>query len=278
VTMDTKFLGPDDRSNTPYPRHDEIVALLSDRKAPRRMGNAIVVPTDVLLPSHVACMVVIEGGATGNEITASDAGASLACVLEAGLEINLLVTRAASRAAQQYGISLEKGVLRSQPEAISEARYLVMCMANAMHSVAVAALAAARRVEKTRFRVRVQQELNHIFSQQNIRRHSELRGFSQDSHHFDFVIGLPRGMKLALDVPIPESSSIAAVVLRQADIRAARIDGVKQAIAYDKADHWTTSGLAQLQLARVDLISSENLRVGLEAVAAEGWGDNEERL
>jgi hypothetical protein len=81
VTMDTKFLGPDDRSNTPYPRHDEIVALLSDRKAPRRMGNAIVVPTDVLLPSHVACMVVIEGGATGNEITASDAGASLACVL-----------------------------------------------------------------------------------------------------------------------------------------------------------------------------------------------------
>jgi hypothetical protein len=85
--MDTKFLGPGEGSNASYPGHDAIVALLSDRKAPRRMGNAIVVPTDVLLPSHVACVVVIEGGASGNEITASDAGASLACVLEAGLEI-----------------------------------------------------------------------------------------------------------------------------------------------------------------------------------------------
>jgi hypothetical protein len=38
--------------------------------------------------------VAIEGGATGHEITASDAGAALACVREAGLEISAAVEKA----------------------------------------------------------------------------------------------------------------------------------------------------------------------------------------
>lgn len=250
-------------SNTAYPRHDDIIALLSARKAPQRMGDAIVVPTDVLLPSNVTCVVVIEGGAVGNEITASDAGAALACVREAGLEVNAAVERAAIRAAQPFGVSMEKGVLRSQPEAISEARYLVLCMANAMTSVANAALTAAKKHEKVRFRERVQKELASIFAEDRVQRNASLRGFSQDTHRFDFVVGLGEGKKLALDVPIPDPSSIAAVVLRQADMRAAGLQSVRQAIAYDKEDHWTSSGLAQLQLAQVPLVTSDNLRIGL---------------
>jgi hypothetical protein len=41
------------------------------------MGDAIVVPTDVLLSSNVTCVVVIERGATGQQIAASDARTAL---------------------------------------------------------------------------------------------------------------------------------------------------------------------------------------------------------
>jgi hypothetical protein len=184
-------------------------------------------------------------------------------VLEAGLTITANVERAAARAAQAFGISLEGGTLRSQPEAISEARYLVMIMANAMQSVAAAALGAAKRNEKTRFRERVQEELNSIFKEDRVRKNGVLRGFSQETHRFDFVISFRDARKLALDVPIPDPSSIAAVVLRQSDMRAAGLMEVRQAIAYDEDDRWTSSGLAQLQLAQVPLITSENLRASL---------------
>ena len=268
MIMDFKTFTAEPGSNKPYPRHDEIIALLRDRRPPQRMGDAIIVPTDVLLPSNVTCIVVIEGGATGHEITASDAGAAMACVREAGLEVSAAVERAAARAAQPYGMVLEKGVLRSQPEAVAEARYLVLCMANTMSIVANAALSAARKQEKTRFRERVQKELNLIFAQDRVQKNAPLRGFSQDTHRFDFVVGFGEGRKLALDVPIPDPSSIAAVVLRQTDMRAAELQNVRQAIAYDKEDHWTSSGLAQLKLARVPLVTSEHLRVGLTDL---GW-------
>jgi hypothetical protein len=246
-----------------YPRHDEIIAALSIRKPPSRVGDAIVMSTDVLLPSNVTCVVVIEGGAAGHEITASDAGAALACVREAGLEVNGSVERAAARAAQSYGLSMERGILRSQPESISEARYLVLCMANAMSHVANAALAAAKKHEKVRFRERVQSELTSIFAENRVHRNGVLRGFSQDTHKFDFVVGFEHGRKLALDVPIPDPTSIAAVVLRQADMRAALDENIRQAIAYDKGDKWTSSSLAQLQLAKVPLVTAGNLRAGL---------------
>ena len=260
--MATSFISPPS-----YPRHNELVAALAFRGQPRRLGDAILVPTDVLLPNGTNLVAVVEGGKAGDRITVTDAGAALSQVADAGLEVSDKVLTAAKSAAGKRGTVIEAGALRFGPVPLEEARLAVVMLANTARDVAEAALQMGRKHEQIRFRERVRMELARIFNNASVQAGATLIGASTDKHRFDYLVALPGGRRLALDVPLPDHNSVAAVTLRQLDLKAAELPGMRQAIAYDDRDRWPSSTLMQLRLANVPVVHAGALESGLKEVA-----------
>jgi hypothetical protein len=252
----------------PYPRHDEIIDALKERNVVRRLDNVVLATTDVLLPSGSQIVVLVEGGAFGDRVTASDTGAALISVAEAGLELDAAAYASMRRLAAKLGLSLEAGILRSEPVSPGEAAYAVVLLANGAREIARAAFDVGRRQGRLRFRERVEQELGKVFGSAIVQKSARLNGYSEDSLRFDYLVTLDNHCRLVVDAPIPDGSSIASVVLRQADIKAAQIPGMHQAIIYDEGDNWRSGSLAQLKLARVPLINARFLQDGLMAAIA----------
>ena len=250
----------------PFPRHDDISALLQSRNSCLRLGGSIVAATDVILPNGSQVVIIIEGGASGERVTASDAGAALISVSEAGFSLDEGAYSSVKRFARSLGLSLSNGVLRSEPVSPDEAAYAVVTLANGVREVARLAFEAGHRQERKRFRERVEGELSRIFVAATVRKSARLRGASEDNLRFDYLVTLDPSRRLVVDAPVPDGSSIAAVVLRQSDLRAAHIMGLHQAIIYDEEDRWPSASLSQLRLAQVPLVSARRLQVGLTAV------------
>jgi hypothetical protein len=249
-----------------YASHAEIAEKLASRSKIKRLESSILVPTDVLMPGGVNIVAVIEGGATGDRITATDAGVALSHVIESGFAITAGIQSAAAKAAKASGLSYEQGVLRTPPVGIQHSAWLVRLIANGTREVAVAALEAARRRERIRFRDRVQYELSKIFGEASVDVGVRLSGVSTDTHRFDYLLSWS-GHRIAIDVPVPESGSVAAVVLRQTDLRESQPGGLRQAIAYDQDDRWPSSTLAQLKLAKVPLVRASHLESDIRTAA-----------
>jgi hypothetical protein len=252
----------------PYPRHDEIMFALKERNVVRRLDNVVLATTDVLLPNGSQVVVLVEGGASGDRVTASDAGAALISLAEAGLELDAAACASMRRLAAKIGLILEAGILRSEPVSPDEAAYAVILLANGAREIARAAFDVGRRQERRRFREKVEQELGKIFGSAIVQKSARLNGYSEDSLRFDYLVTLHNRTRLVVDAPVPDGSSIASVVLRQADIKAALIPGMHQAIIYDEGDHWRSSSLAQLKLAQVPVINARFLQDGLMAAIA----------
>jgi hypothetical protein len=241
------------------PRRDSVLAALMTRRAPRRRGDAVVFPTDVMLPSGVNVVAYIEGGRAGDRVTATDGGDALHEVIATGRELTDHAMRAAGRAAKRYGLTLEGTVLRSLPEAIEDARAAAILLANGARAVAEAALAASRKRERAMFRDRVRADLLRIFDDSKLQQRAPMAGASEDQHRFDWLVGMPGGRHLVLDVPVPDHSSIAAVIVRHLDLKELHRSDVVQAITYDDRDEWATQQIAQLRLAQADLIPAQFL-------------------
>lgn len=255
-------------TGAPFPRHGELVAALSDRHTARRLDDAILAPTDVTLPSGAVLVAVIEGGKAGDRITISDAGAVLTDMADTGARVTEAVRRAFRLAARRHGLESEHAQLRLGPVAIDDAAPAIALFANAARAVADAIAIAARKSSRERFRERVRAELGRIFDMRSVHPDGPLQGKSASTHRFDYVVTLDGGRQLAIDAPVPDQSSIAAVLLRQMDVRAADLPNVRQAIAYDDGDEWPTPSLAQLHLAGVSLVRAENLERGVRDVVA----------
>lgn len=224
--------------------------------------------TDVLLPSGALVVAHVEGGVAGDRVSAHDGGAALAEVRQAGFVLTQHVLRAARSAAGRAGLSVEGSVLRSPPEALSDARVAVVVLANGARTVAEAALAAARKKDRLRLRDRVAQQLREIFGDVAIRQEAPLVGSSRAAHRVDWLVRLSDTRQLAIDVPVPDSSSIAATVLRQIDLRRGSIAGLRQAIAFDEDDEWTAAELSQLAMAEVPLVSARHMADQLRTMMA----------
>jgi hypothetical protein len=232
----------------------------------RVMGQAT--PTDVLLPSGALVLAYIDGGVAGDRVSAHDGGAALAEVRQAGFAMTQQVMRAARSAAGRAGLSVEGSILRSPPEALADARVAVIILANGARAVAEAALTAARKKDRIRLRDRVAQQLREIFGDVAIRHEVPLLGGSRTSHRVDWLVRLSDSRQLAIDVPVPDSSSIASTVLRQIDLRRGSISGLHQAIAFDEDDEWTATELSQLAMADVPLVSSRRMAEQLRTMIA----------
>jgi hypothetical protein len=252
----------------PFPRHDEITDALRRRNVVSRLGDVLLVTTDVLLPNGSQVIAVVEGGAAGERITVSDAGAALISVAEAGLALDGAANASMRRLATKLGLSLVGGILRSEVVPPDDAGYAVTLLANGAREIAKAAFDAGRRQERCRFRERVEQELGSIFGAAIVQKGARLSGYSEDTLRFDYLVTLSNHRRLVVDAPVPDGSSIASVVLRQADIKAAKIPDMHQVIVYDEADHWRSTSLAQLKLAQVPLVSARFLQAGLMAAVA----------
>lgn len=242
-----------------------VAADLCGRAVARVDRDHIVVPTDVLLPTGASVVVLVEGGNGGGRITATDGGAALYALADAGLPYGPRVEAAARSAAKRAGLVFGDGILRTRQAEAGDAHALVALCANGARLVAEAAMQAARKVERERFRDRVVTELKRLFQDWTFRAGAELVGFSQEPLRFDWLVGLPGGRQLALDTPVPDHSSVASMIMRQLDLQARRPQHVVQAIAYDEHDDWPATTLRQMQLVGVPLVSAASLGPGLSA-------------
>ncbi|MBX9700382.1 MAG: hypothetical protein K2X74_13165 [Acetobacteraceae bacterium] len=247
--------------------HDRLVGMLSDRLRARRHAGRVIAPTDVLMPNGVILVAIVEGGLAGDRVTVSDGGAALAQLGDAGLSLADQGIAKVRAAARKRGLSMEGSVLRSHPVPLEEAEVEVIRLANAAREIADLAFQSTRKQERARYRDRIQIELHRIFSEASVQSHAPLRGYSEETLHFDWVVTMPGGSQLALDAPVPEHSSVASVVMRQMDLAAMRPGRIVQAIAYDDRDAWPSSAIRQLQLARVPVIAAESLEPGLRKLA-----------
>jgi len=247
--------------------HDTVIAMLVARARARRVANAVLASTDVLLPSGTTFVAVIEGGKSGGRITVNDAGAALAQVSEIGLEITDRVITAARSTAGKFGLLFEQGILRSQPGEITDAVADLILFANAVRDVSVAAIHAAKIHDRSRFRERIRAALGRIFQSGSVQTGATLEGASSDHHRYDYLIHIEGEQRLVLDVPVPDHNSVAAVTLRQLDLKAMAKPDLHQAIAYDDADKWPSASLAQLRLAQVPVIRANDLERGLRSAA-----------
>lgn len=245
---------------------DDVLEALNPRRPLRRRGGAVVFPTDVMLPSGVNVVAYVEGGQAGDRVTATDGGDALHEVIATGRVLTDHAMRAAARVARRHGLTLEGTVLRSHPEAVEDARAAAIWLANGARAVAEAALAASRKRERALFRDRVRADLLRIFDDSKLHQRAILAGASEDKHRFDWLVGMPGGGHLVLDVPVPDHSSIAAVIVRHLDLKELHRPDVRQAITYDDSDEWPTQQIAQLRLARVDLIPAQFLVEKLRAL------------
>ncbi|WP_424813594.1 hypothetical protein [Roseococcus sp. YIM B11640] len=239
------------------------------RPVARVSGSHLLVPTDVMLPNGATVLVFLDSGQAGARVTAMDGGAALAQVTDAGREVTPAVFAAARGAAKPFGLSLEGTILRSAPEALEDARTAILLLANGARAVADAALAAARKQDRQRFRDRVRAELTRIFADAMVRPHASFSGESQERHNFDWLVSISPDLQLAIDTPVPEHASIAAAVMRNLDVGKRHVRGLRQAIAYSEDDGWTASELAQLRLANVPIIPAPALEASLRDLADE---------
>lgn len=244
---------------------DGVLAALAARPAARRTLDGVLVPTDVLLPNGATVLAIVQGGA---RVTVTDGGAALHQLSDAGLPISARVMAVARGTATRYGVSLERGALRTPPEAIADTWAAVVILANAAKAVAEAAIDAARKVERQTFRDRVREQLDKIFGHTSVHPNTPIPGSSTDRHRFDWLIALPGGVRIALDTPVPDSSSINATVVRHLDVRESHNEAIKQAIAYDDRDAWSASAIQRLQLARVPVVVAAALEPMLRNMAA----------
>lgn len=223
-------------------------------------GDAVLIGTDVLLPNGLAIVLTVEGGAQGNRFVVSDVGAALAVLSDSGLPSGKNVIAAANRAALSRNLRLEGAAVVSPHVEADDIPATIKWVADGSRRVAEAAIAEARRKERRLLRQRVEGDLQTIFQDATIRLRGVLRGRSNDAHKFDFLVRGLSGFQLALDAPTPDASSIAAVIVRHLDVKAAGIAGLRQVIAYDDADTWPSKSLDQLRLSGVPLVAAQELR------------------
>ena len=254
-------------SITWHPGHEEVLKTLADRLQPVRVGDAIMVPTDVMLFNGNLCMVFVEGGAAGAEITVTDCGAALNAVFECGLELPDPAARTAKRAARKAGVTLEFGVIRSDPVPLNCVQYAVSLVATAMKDVSIAAYESAKKYGEPRFREKVATSLKQIFHDATVLKGPKILVSSEDELRFDYSVSLLGNNSLVIDAPLPDLSSVASVVLRQTDLKQAALPRIRQAIIYDDNDRWSSIGLSQLRLAKVPVIPARSLESGLKAAA-----------
>jgi hypothetical protein len=226
----------------------------------RALGSSVHAQTDVLLPNRRGIVAVVEGGRHGVEVTVSDGGLALGQLAEHGLEWTPQAIKAARRAAQQWELRLEEGVLRTQACPPSDISWAIAQLANGAREVAERALEAARKHRAARFRETVRLQLELIFAAGSITRNAVVHGASSSRHRFDYIVALGDHHRVALDAPVPEGSAISRAVLRHLDVHAAAVSGLRQAIIYDEADRWPSSLLAQLELAQVPLIRAATMQ------------------
>jgi hypothetical protein len=236
-----------------------LMTLLRGADHLRPLGDAVLVSTDVLLPDGSTVVVSVEGGNSGNRFVVHDSGAGLAVLSNSGLPGGANVIAAASRAVRTRGLHMEGASVASPPVEADGVPAMIKWVADGARRASEAAIAEARKRERKLLRERVQGELRRIFGEATVLQRGVLRGRSNDPHKFDFLISAPGGFRLALDAPTPDPSSVAAVVIRHLDVKAASLPGVRQVIAFDEADAWPSNSLDQLRLAGVPLIAEPEI-------------------
>lgn len=239
---------------------DAILRALNLRSEGRRLGaDAILIPTDVLLPDRSVLVVVVTGGAPGGRLTISDAGAALAVLGNVGLPGGRRVISAATRTARSHGLNFEISEVRSPPLSSESLPSGLKWFADGVRRVSEAAISEARRRQRSLLRERIGAQLRTIFSEAVVREKAVIRGHSSESHKFDFLIAGTSGARMVVDAPVPDSSSVSSVLLRHLDVRAANQEGLIQVVAYDEADGWPAPALDQLRLTRARLVPSDIL-------------------
>lgn len=248
-----------------HPFLSQISELANFRNKSLECGNALLVPTDVLLPNRTTCVVLVEGGNSGERVTLTDQGGALASVLDSGISITPSALRAAEREAKKLGFMLEGSALRSTPIELNDIGAGIRQAAFVMTSVAKVAFDHAKKHAGIRYRDRVRAQLEKIFGITHIHPDFQINGASNERLRFDYGISI-QGTRLLFDAPVPDVNSIASVVLRHRDMKSANDKAIRQVIAYDEQDQWPPTSLAQLRLADVPLIDSRYLEENLHRI------------
>lgn len=242
---------------------------LMERARTLVVDGTIMVPTDVLLPDNSTVVLEIEGGTDGRVAVVSDAGLAARFVSEHGLELTVEAAAAIRRVARSWGLALPPRpegraparwvTLRSRPTVIGDLPAAVRQVANATREAAVAALTSARAARTRDVVAQVDAALLRLFDKAQIRHEAPLPGESDARHKFDWLIALHGGGDLALDLAMPQFSSLASAVVRHLDVRLkAEATGqrLRQVIAYDDSQRWQAEQLHQLHLPGVPVVQA----------------------
>lgn len=248
-----------------YPRREQFMERLASRHQPYLEGNTIRIPTDVILQTHEVAIVSVDGGAYDERYVLGDGGQILRSLDLQNFTITSTVKRAIERVAKSRGMRLAGTSIVTDAVGWEQVIPYVPYVADVMRECLSASLSKVARHDRLLLRHRIGEMLNRISGEANVTQDYKMQGSTSDSYKFDFSVLTSNHHRFLLDAPIPDPSSIAATLLRQADVRLLGMSNLRQMITYDPNDRWPSSNLAQLQLANVPLINVEHLEAALHA-------------
>jgi len=237
-----------------------VLSALATRRKPYIARGKVHVPTDVILPSHDLAIVVVEGGAKDDRYTLSDGGHLFTTLDLQGYRLTPAVIKAAKRAAAHRGASIQNYEIIFGPVPLEAVPALISHVAELEREAMLATFKILAKQERRALKDRISGLLEQIAEAGTVSSSYKMQGSTTAMHRFDFALALPGRKKVLLDVPVPDPQSIAATILRQADIARLSSSHLAQFITFDPQDNWPAPSLAQLQLAGVPLIAVSSLR------------------
>jgi len=240
--------------------NERIFAAFSRRREPYVARGRVHVPTDVILPTHDLAVVVVEGGAADDRYTLGDGGHLFNVLDMQGYTLTQGLINAVTRVARQAGAFVQGYEIVFGPVTLDAATALIAHMAELEREAMIAAFKMLGKMERRALKDRITELLSGIAAAGTVSPAYKMQGSTTATHKFDFALALPGRDRVLLDVPVPDPHSIAATMLRQADIAQLRMPQIRQLITFDPQDNWPSSSLAQLQLAGVPLVDVSVLR------------------
>jgi len=208
------------------------------------MRDGVCVVTHCVYPSNSFVQVIVRGGETSFYI--SDEGGAVHEIESAGVEITK-PDKLLRNIVSQYGLFIEKGVIKSRFVEASSIPVVMAIVANASKECAEFLFHHAR--------IKIQRDLKHLVSQylsntfeERLIKDSVLIGKSNKPHKFENVVRLSATRRLIIDPVVYQPTAINAHVVANLDVANAQYPDVEQRIIYDDEEKWSTEDLNMLQI------------------------------
>jgi hypothetical protein len=215
-----------------------------------QLTDGVQLTTQCMYPSNSLVHVVIRGA--GASYVVSDQGGAVQEVAAAGGDASL-ADRKFRQLVERQGLNIRSGVIYSPVVSPQELPAAIALIANTSKEVADRLFDQIKLKRDRNFKAMLRHLLKETYSDKAVRE-TPIVGASNKAHKFENVIQLVSGQRITFDPVTKEPGSVAARVLANLDVQAAKHPNLEQRIVYDDIEDWQAADLNILLMSNTTLV------------------------